>query len=80
MPESGSTIMGLRSRTIFLRIVYTSGKYEVIPTFPLPRGTRVTNATFDDVEEAKRVAEMFFRKWLVLVGLATTDILVPARR
>jgi hypothetical protein len=81
LPDGGSGLIGLRSRTIFVRIAWTGSTYKIVPTFPLPRGSRVLDDADDDIERAKRKAEHFFTQWLRVVGLtADPTIEVPVVR
>lgn len=81
LPDGGSGLMGMRSRTIFIRIAWMGSEYKIIPTFPLPRGAKVTDDRDEDIERAKRKAELFFELWLERVGLtADPTIEVPLVR
>lgn len=81
LPDGGSGLIGLRSRTIFVRIAWTGHDYRIVPTFPLPRGSKVIDDTDGDIERAKRKAEHFFRRWLEVTGLTPDpSIEVPVVR
>jgi hypothetical protein len=67
--DGTAAAIGMRGRTVFVRIAQQQGKFLVVPTFPLPRGTQVRNNTYGDIETAKRSAELFFQTWLNVVGL-----------
>lgn len=75
-PDGRHGLLGMRSRTVMIRVAWTGRNYRVVPLVPIPRGTRIANDEFDDMERARRVAEGFFLQWLSLVGLSMADLIV----